>query len=32
MPVLGEGADILVGHFTGSTADGVGPQRLLRRP
>jgi len=32
MPVLGEGADVLVGHFTGSTAGGVGPQRLRRLP
>ena len=28
MPVLGEGAAVHVGHFTGSTAGGVGPQRL----
>jgi hypothetical protein len=32
MPVLDAGAAVLVGHVTGSTAGGVGPQRLLRFP
>jgi len=32
MPALGEGADVLVGHVTGSTASGVGTQRLRRLP